>query len=68
MVGSKNSGPRMKPGAGGGPVQNAKAQPQQKQAYGKGKGAAKYPAKAPGAKGDNPRKGKTSPFAPKGKK
>lgn len=46
---------RMKPGAGGGPIQNAKAQPQQKQTYGKGKGATKTPAKKPGMTGDSPK-------------
>ena len=50
--------PAAKPGSGGGPVQNAKAQPAQKSGYGKGKSAGKYPAKKGGASGDNqkPRK------------
>lgn len=48
-----------KPGSGGGPIQNAKAQSAVRQAYGKGKGvAAKSPAKKPGMSGDDrkPRK------------
>jgi len=40
----------MKPGSGGGPVQNAKAQSTVKQAYGK-----KFPAKKGGMSGDTPK-------------
>lgn len=48
--------PEAKPGSGGGPVQNAKAQSAVKQAYGKGKGvAAKHPAKKGGMSGDTPK-------------
>jgi len=51
--------PAAKPGSGGGPVQNAKAQSTVKQAYGKGKGvAAKYPAKKVGMSGDTPKERK----------
>jgi hypothetical protein len=45
----------MKPGGGGGPIQNAKAQPAQKQFFGKGKAAGKNPPKKPGKSGDVPR-------------
>lgn len=47
------SASRMKPGAGGGPIQNAKAQPKQRQNYGKGGPASgKHPPKKPGLSGD----------------
>lgn len=59
----------MKPGAGGGPAQNAKAQSFVKQAYGKGGASTKYPSKKPGLSGDNARSRKGSPLAAKkGKK
>lgn len=62
------SAAKMKPGSGGGPVQNAKAQPKQRQSYGKGAPVAqKYPAKKSGTSGDNARSRKGSPFAPKKK-
>lgn len=58
----------MKPGAGGGPIQNAKAQPKQRQFYGKGGPAAgKHPAKKPGTSGDKA-PGARKALAPKGKK
>lgn len=61
------SAPKMKPGAGGGPVQNAKAQAKQKQSFGKGSAPAqKYPPKKPGVSGDK-RSGKAPPFGEKGK-
>ena len=47
---AKKSGAAMKPGSGGGPVQNAKAQSTVKQAYGK-----KFPAKKGGMSGDTPK-------------
>jgi hypothetical protein len=58
----------MKPGSGGGAVQNAKAQAKQKQVYSKtgGKAAAKSPPKKPGMSGDSPGKRKGSPLS-KGK-
>jgi hypothetical protein len=58
----------MKPGSGGGPIQNAKAQSAQKQGYSKGGSAPKFPAKKPGASGDTPRSRKGSPLAGKKKK
>jgi len=59
---------RMKPGAGGGPIQNAKAQAQQRQLYGKGSAAAqKHPPKKAGLSGDGPRSRKGSPLAGKKK-
>lgn len=57
----------MKPGAGGGPIQNAKAQPAQRQSYGKGKAAPKVPAKRPGKSGDNAPSRKGSPLFTKKK-
>lgn len=51
----------MKPGSGGGPIQNAKAQAKQRQSYGKGGPAAgKHPAKRPGLTGDGPKARKGS--------
>jgi hypothetical protein len=48
--------PAAKPGSGGGPVQNAKAQSTVKQVYGKGgKASTKYPAKKGGMSGDTPK-------------
>lgn len=56
-----------KPGSGG-VIQNAKAQPNPKQAYGKGGGTGtKYPSKKGGLHGDNAPKRKSSPLARKGK-
>lgn len=56
----------MRPGAGGGPIQNAKAQPKQKQFYGKGTPSAqKHPPKKPGMSGDSARSRKGSPLAAK---
>lgn len=53
----------MKPGSGGGSVQNAKAQSSQRQFYGKGsKVAAKNPAKKPGKSGDTASSRKPSPL------
>ncbi len=58
----------MRPGSGGGPIQNAKAQAKQRQFYGKGSpAAAKHPAKKPGMTGDGPRSRKGSPLAGKKK-
>jgi hypothetical protein len=58
----------MRPGSGGGPIQNAKAQPKQRQQYGKGTPAAgKHPAKKPGLSGDGPKSRKGSPFGAKKK-
>lgn len=56
----------MKPGAGGGVIQNAKAQPKQRQFYGKGSvPAQKHPAKKAGLSGDGPRSRKASPLGGK---
>lgn len=56
----------MKPGAGGGPIANAKAQPKQRQAYGKASiVASKHPPKKPGLTGDKPRSRKGSPLVGK---
>ena len=50
------SAPKMKPGGGGGTVQNAKAQASQRQNYTKGGASAKkYPGKRPGMSGDTPK-------------
>ena len=58
--------PKLKPGSGGGPVQNAKAQPKQKQVYGKGsKPAPRSPSKKPGLINDGGKSKKASPFAAK---
>jgi hypothetical protein len=57
----------MRPGSGGGPIQNAKAQSAQKQSYGKGGMAGKNPPKRPGKSGDNPRSRKGSPLVAKRK-
>lgn len=54
-----------KPGSGGGPIQNAKAQSTVKQNYAKGGSARKYPAKKPGMSGDAPKARKA--LAPKKK-
>lgn len=55
---------RMRPGAGGGPIQNAKAQPKQRQFYGKAAVVAqKHPAKKPGVGGD--KRGPSKAFAKK---
>ena len=53
----------MKPGSGGGPVQNAKAQSTVKQSY--AKSGAKFPAKPPGMSGDKQRARKGSPLTKK---
>jgi hypothetical protein len=58
----------MKPGSGGGPIPNAKAQSAEKQAYGKSAAFAKHPAKKGGMSGDTPRSRKGSPLAAKKKK
>lgn len=57
--------PAMRPGSGGGPIQNAKAQSAVKQTYGKGKAATKTPAKKPGVSRDDMKSRKGSPFAKK---
>lgn len=58
----------MRPGSGGGPIQNAKGQSSQRQGYGKGEAAKMHPAKKPGASGDSGKSKKASPFAGKSKK
>lgn len=55
----------MRPGSGGGPIQNAKAQAAQRQGYGKGKGAKAFPAKKPGVSRDDMKSRKGSPLAKK---
>lgn len=57
----------MKPGSGGGPVQNAKAQSAVKQAYGKAgaKASGKHPPKKAGVSGDKGKSNKAPPFGKK---
>jgi hypothetical protein len=57
----------MRPGSGGGPIQNAKAQSNVKQAYGKSgaKVAAKHPPKKAGLSGDRGKGNKAPPFGKK---
>lgn len=58
------SASRMKPGAGGGAIQNAKAQPSQRQQYGKGSNISKKsPPKKPGLHGDAASSRKGSPLS-----
>lgn len=58
----------MKPGSGGGAIQNAKAQSTVRQAYGKGATAiSKSPPKKGGKSGDTPRSRKGSPLTGKKK-
>lgn len=58
----------MRPGSGGGYIQNAKAQAKQRQFYGKGAASVtKHPSKKPGLAGDSPRSRKGSPLAGKKK-
>jgi hypothetical protein len=54
----------MRPGSGGGPIQNAKAQSKQQQSFGKAKPvASKHPSKKAGLSGDGPRSRKGSALA-----
>lgn len=59
----RKAAPAMKPGSGGGPKQNAKAQSAVKQNY--AKAGARHPAKPPGMSGDKPRARKGSPLTKK---